>query len=130
MKIKNSLQDCYTQDIHFDCENLALGRMATQVAVLLMGKNLPEWRPNIDFPITVHLVNWQKIYFSGHKMKQKMYHRHSGYIGSIKSQTLEELWQKDPQAVIISAIKGMLPKNKLQAQKIKRLKFEQGTKNE
>jgi len=110
--------------VTINCTGQALGRVSTQVAVLLMGKNLPEFRPNIDIPTFVTLENYKEIIFTGKKMKQKMYYNHSGYIGGLRTRTLEEIWRDDPTEVIKHSVLGMLPKNKLQNNRIKRLKFD------
>lgn len=119
MKQQNNL----VKNISIDCKNQSLGRISTQVATLLTGKNLPQYRDNIDFQVTVTLENWREVIFTGKKMKSKVFFSHSGFLGGLKSKTLEELWRDDPKSVIQHSIEGMLPKNKLQANRIKRLKF-------
>lgn len=99
-----------------------LGRVAAEVAVLLRGKNTPNFLPyKEDVGNIVEVVNAVKIRVSGKKMQQKMYWRYSGYPGGIKKITLEKLMQKDAGMVLRHAVYGMLPKNKLRAKMLKRL---------
>ncbi len=107
-----------------DAAGKPLGRLATQIAVLLRGKNLPNFVPNQDLGGIVLVKNIDKIKFTGKKFYNKTYFRHSGYLGNIKSITLKELFLKNPQKVLRKAVLGMLPRNKLKAKQIKRLKFE------
>lgn len=129
MKINQEILSKIQKNITVDCASQSLGRISTQVANILMGKNHPQYRAYIDFPITVTLTNWKKIIFTGSKMKSKYYYRHSGFIGGLKQELLEDVWAKNPQKVILHSIEGMLPKNKLQSNRIKRVKFSIEDKN-
>ena len=105
-----------------DASGQTLGRLSTQVAMLLMGKNKPSYTPNIVSGDVVIVINSAKIKVTGNKLTDKFYYRHSGYPGGIKETSLRELLQKNPNKVIEHAVSGMLPKNKLQAQMLKNLR--------
>ena len=107
-----------------DAAGQSLGRLAVQVAVLLRGKNKPDFFPNKDMGEFVIVKNVDKIKFTGRKLEQKKYYRHSGYLGSLKETSLKNLFQKNPDEVLRKAVWGMLPKNKLRSIQIKRLKTE------
>lgn len=106
-----------------DATSQPLGRLAARIAVLLRGKNKPFFAPNKDVGDFVRVKNVVKIKFTGKKFEQKVYFRYSGYPGGLKKRQLKELFQRDPALVLRRAVYGMLPKNKLRAQQIKRLKF-------
>jgi len=105
-----------------DASSEVLGRLATRVAGLLMGKHKPLFCRNLDIGDFVVVINADKIRVTGNKAKQKLYHRHSGYPGGLKSISLEKMMQTHPTRVIEHAVKGMLPHNKLNAGRMKRLK--------
>jgi large subunit ribosomal protein L13 len=105
-----------------DASGKILGRLATAIAHHLRGKHKPGYAPHMDTGDFIVVVNADKIAVTGAKMEQKKYYRHSGYIGGLKELTLREMMAKKPQAVLIKAVKGMLPKNKLSNQVIKKLK--------
>jgi len=105
----------------FDASNFRLGRMGTRIASLLMGKDKPEFAPNQDVGDFVTVINCKKIKLSGQKRIQKNYYKHSGYIGSIKSQTLGEFIENQPEKLIKQVVKGMLPSNRLLTGRLKRL---------
>ncbi len=107
-----------------DAKGRVLGRLAVEIALLLRGKNKPDFAPNKDDGGFVIVKNVEKMGFTGKKLDQKMYYRHSGYLGSLKETPLKKLFAKDPQEVLKIAVFGMLPKNKLRAQQIKRLKYD------
>jgi len=107
-----------------DAQGKSLGRLASEIAVLLQGKHKPEYAPYKDIGDFVVVKNFDKVRFTGKKLKNKKYYRHSGYLGGLKVQTLEELLKKDPYKVLRNAVMGMLPKNKLRKKMIKRLKLE------
>jgi len=107
-----------------DASGKILGRLATEVAILLRGKQKPDFAPNKEIGDFVIVKNVDKIRFSGKKMEQKKYYHHSGYLGGLKEISLEKLFQKNPEKVFKKAVFGMLPKNRLRARQIKRLKFE------
>jgi len=96
-----------------DATNKTLGRMVTQVASLLMGKHKPIYAPHIDTGDYVVVINAAKVKVTGKKAEKKLYYRHSGYPGGLKSQSFEELLSKNPVRVIELAVKGMLPHNSL-----------------
>ena len=105
-----------------DASGKILGRLATQVARLLMGKHKPIFSPNLDTGDFVIVLNADKVQVSGNKAKQKVYYRHSGYPGGLKSINLEKMMQANPTWVIEHAVKGMLPHNRLGARMIRKLK--------
>jgi large subunit ribosomal protein L13 len=105
-----------------DASGKVLGKLATQAATLLMGKHKPIFTPNLDTGDFVVIINAEKVRFSGNKEEKKLYYRHSGYPGGLKSVTLEEMLQADPTRVIEKAVKGMLPTNRLRAVRLKKLK--------
>ena len=108
-----------------DAEGKSLGRLAVEVAVLLRGKNKPDFVPYKDMGDTVVIKNIDKMKFTGNKLENKKYFRFTGYLGNLKTTTLKEfLIKKGPKEVLRTAVMGMLTKNKLRAQQIKRLKFE------
>jgi large subunit ribosomal protein L13 len=105
----------------FDAEGKTLGRMASDIAELLMGKSKPYFVRNQDCGDFVVVVNAKKVAVSGKKEEQKVYVRHSMYPGGFKSETLRELRDRKPEDIIKHAVKGMLPDNKLRATMLKRL---------
>ena len=107
-----------------DAKEKVLGRLATQIAILLRGKHKPDFVLNKEMGDFVVIKNVDKIKFTGRKLEQKKYYRHSGYLGSLKETPLKKLFEKDPKEVLKKAVMGMLPKNKLRARQIKNLKFE------
>ena len=116
-----------TQDIEqkwylMDCSGKRLGRLSVEVANILRGKNKAEYTPNSDVGDFVVLVNAKKIEVTGNKAENKIYHRHTGYPGGIKQITFKDQLEKDPEKLIKNAVKGMLPKNRLNRQIIKKLK--------
>ena len=104
-----------------DAEGKTLGRLASEVAKVLRGKNKPIFTPHIDTGDYVIVVNAEKIKVTGKKLDQKVYYRHSGYVGGIKETTLKEMLNKHPERVIEFAVKGMLPKGPLGRSMIKKL---------
>ena len=109
-----------------DAEGQTLGRLATRIADTLRGKGKPEYTPHVDTGDFVVVVNAEKIHVTGNKLDQKMYHRHSGYPGGLRSRTLRAQLERRPTEVIRMAVKGMLPKNKLASQQITKLKIYAG----
>ena len=112
-----------------DAEGAVLGRLASQVAARLRGKHNPLYTPHVDCGDSVIIINADKIMLTGRKLQQKMYYRHSGYIGGLKSITAEKLLQKRPEDVIRFAVKGMLPKNRLGTDLYKKLKVYAGSQH-
>lgn len=109
-----------------DASGKVLGRLATQIAGLLMGKQKPIFSRNLDTGDFVIVVNAEKVRVTGNKAKQKLYYRHSGYPGGLKSITFEKMMQTHPTRVIEHAVKGMLPHNRLGAKMIKKLRVYAG----
>jgi large subunit ribosomal protein L13 len=109
-----------------DASEGTLGRVASQIAQLLIGKSKPTFTSHVDNGDFVIVTNAAKVQITGDKLTAKKYHRHSGYIGNMKTKSLEELMAKTPEQVIILAVKGMLPKNKLAADRLSRLKVYAG----
>jgi large subunit ribosomal protein L13 len=109
-----------------DAEGLVLGRLATEVARLLRGKHKPIFAPHVDTGDFVIIVNAEKIALSGDKLTNKLAYRHSGYPGGLTATPIGQLLAKDPRKVIENAVWGMLPKNKLGRQMIKKLKVYSG----
>ena len=104
-----------------DAEGKTLGRLASEVANVLRGKNKPTYTPHIDTGDYVIVVNAEKIQVTGKKLVQKIYYHHSEYVGGMKEATLREMMQKKPEFVITHAVKGMLPKGPLGRQMLKKL---------
>jgi len=109
-----------------DAEGQNLGRLATQIADLLRGKRKPTYTPHCDVGDFVVVVNAEKITVTGNKRTEKMYYRHSGYPGGIKSRTLNEMLERRPEEVLRLAVKGMLPRNRLARKQITKLKIYAG----
>ncbi|MCI5731602.1 MAG: 50S ribosomal protein L13 [Eubacterium sp.] len=104
-----------------DAEGKTLGRLASEVANVLRGKNKPIYTPHIDTGDYVIVVNAEKVKVTGKKLEQKIYYHHSEYVGGMKEATLKEMMQKKPEFVITHAVKGMLPKGPLGRQMLKKL---------
>ena len=104
-----------------DAEGQTLGRLASEVAKVLRGKNKPTYTPHIDTGDYVIVINAEKIKVSGNKLNDKLYYRHTGYVGGLKSMNLKEALQKNPVFVVEHAVKGMLPKGPLGRQMYKKL---------
>jgi large subunit ribosomal protein L13 len=109
-----------------DAEGQTLGRLATQIADRLRGKGKPQYTPHVDTGDFVIVVNAEKIAVTGKKLDDKMYYRHSGYPGGLKTRTLREQLDRRPTEVLRKAVKGMLPRNKLARQQITKLKIYAG----
>ncbi len=107
-----------------DATDKSLGRLATEIVGFLRGKHKQDFAPNKDIGDFVEIKNFSKIKLTGKKMEQKKYYRHSGYLGGLKETPLEKLYQKNPTKIMVKAVWGMLPKNKLRKEQIKRLKIE------
>ena len=104
-----------------DANGKTLGRLATEIASVLRGKNKPTFTPHVDTGDYVIVVNAEKITVSGNKLDEKIYARHSGYVGGLKTTTLRELLAKKPTAAVEHAVRGMLPKGTLGNQMYKKL---------
>lgn len=109
-----------------DAKDKVLGRMACRIASYLRGKHKPIFTPNVDTGDFVIVVNAEKVKVTGKKLTDKMYYHHSGYIGSIKEKALKDRMNEEPENVIVDAVWGMLPKNRLGREMIKKLKVYRG----
>lgn len=112
-----------------DAQNKVLGRLASELAKILRGKNKPTYTPHADTGDFVIVVNAEKVNLTGNKWRQKIYYRHSGYPGGIKSIAADELKAKRPEDLIRFAVKGMLPKNRLGRKLFKKLKVYAGSEH-
>jgi large subunit ribosomal protein L13 len=109
-----------------DATGQTLGRLATQIADVLRGKRKPEYTPHIDTGDFVIVINAERISVTGKKLTDKLYRRHSGYPGGLKTRTLQEQLDRRPEEVIRHAVKGMLPRNRLARKQITKLKVYAG----
>ncbi len=109
-----------------DATDVVLGRLATQIATLLRGKHKPSFAPHVDGGDFVIVINAEKVALTGTKLTDKMVYRHSGYPGGLSSVPIGDLLAKNPERVIENAVKGMLPKNKLAAGQLNKLKVYAG----
>ena len=96
-----------------DATNKTQGRLSTEIAKRLSGKHKPEYTPHVDTGDYIVVINADKIRVTGNKMKDKMYHHHTGYIGNLKTMSLQKLMSQSPERVLQYAVKGMLPRNRL-----------------
>jgi len=114
MKTYSAKPDEVTRDwFVVDADGKTLGRLATEIARRLRGKHKPEYTPHVDTGDYIVVVNAEKIRVTGKKLKDKMYHRYTGYVGNLKSMPLEKLLEEKPERVLQYAVKGMLPRNPL-----------------
>jgi large subunit ribosomal protein L13 len=109
-----------------DATDLPLGRLASEIAQILRGKNKPTYAPHIDGGDFVVVINAEKVAVTSDKSQSKIYYRHSGYPGGIKAETFASLRDRRPEAIVERAVTGMLPKNKLGRQMVKKLKVYAG----
>jgi large subunit ribosomal protein L13 len=109
-----------------DATGKTLGRLATRIADVLRGKNKPEYTPHCDVGDFVVVVNAEKIAVTGKKLEDKLYYRHSGYPGGLRTRTLGEMLERRPEEVIRRAVRGMLPRNRLARQQLTKLKIYAG----
>ena len=112
-----------------DAEGKTLGRLATQIAETLRGKRKPQYTPHVDTGDFVIVVNAEKITVTGKKLDDKLYYRHSGYPGGIRSRPLREELERRPTEVLRKAVKGMLPRNRLGRAQLRKLKIYAGTEH-
>ncbi|HEY4695289.1 MAG TPA: 50S ribosomal protein L13 [Candidatus Hydromicrobium sp.] len=112
-----------------DAKDKNLGRLCTEIAKILRGKNKPTFTPHLDCGDFVIVINADKIKVTGNKLKNKNYYRHSGYVGNLKVTSLEKMMEKSPEFVIRNAVKGMLPHNILGKKILKKLKIYKGENN-
>jgi len=112
-----------------NAEGQTLGRLASQIASRLRGKHKPEYTPHVDTGDYIVVVNAEKIHVTGRKLKDKIYYKHTGYIGNLKKESLEHLMQRAPEKALERAVKGMLPRNPLGRQMFKKLRVFSGTEH-
>ena len=113
-----------------DAEGMVLGRLASQVAAILRGKNKPTFTPHVDTGDHVIVLNADKVVLTGDKLNQKFYRRHSGYPGGLKETSYKDLMAKKADLAVIEAVRGMLPKNALGRQMIKKLRVYKGAEHD
>jgi large subunit ribosomal protein L13 len=109
-----------------DAEGKTLGRLATRIADTLRGKRKPEYTPHVDTGDFVVVVNAEKVRVTGNKREAKLYYRHSGYPGGIRSRSLGEMLERQPEEVVRRAVRGMLPRNRLGRKQLGKLKVYAG----
>lgn len=109
-----------------DAQGQTLGRLASRIARILMGKDKPDFAPHLDMGDFVVVVNAEKVRVTGKKLEDKLYHRHSGYPGGLRTMTLGELLKRRPTRVVRLAVRGMLPKNRLGRAMLRKLKVYEG----
>ncbi len=112
-----------------DASGLTVGRLATKLADVLRGKNNPKYTPHTDSGDFVVVVNADKVVFTGNKLDQKVYYKHSGYVGGLKERTAREQLDRQPTKVLMAAVKGMLPKNSLGRKQLTKLKVFAGSEH-
>lgn len=112
-----------------DASDQILGRLASQIAHRLRGKHKPEFAPHVDNGDFIIVVNCEKIKVTGKKLANKMYYRHSGHVGGLKAVSLEEMLETKPEMVLMNAVKGMLPKNRLGRAMLKKLRVYSGNEH-
>ena len=112
-----------------DADGQTLGRLATELARRLRGKHKPQYAPHVDTGDYIVVINAEKIRVTGRKLKDKMYYRHTGYIGNMKSESLEQLLQRAPERALTQAVKGMLPRNPLGRRMLSKLRVLRGSEH-
>jgi large subunit ribosomal protein L13 len=113
-----------------DATGKTLGRLSTEIAHRLRGKHKPEYTPHVDTGDYIVVVNAEKIRVTGNKLKDKMYHHYTGYIGNLKSKSLEKVLEESPERVLESAVKGMLPRGPLGRQMFSKLRVFKGPEHD
>lgn len=124
-----SINDSNKQWYVIDATDVILGRLASKIAMMLRGKHKPQYQPHTDEGDFIIVINAKKIKVTGNKLSDKIYHKHTGYIGNMKSTSLEKMIDKKADYVIKNAVKGMLPKNPLGRSMIKKLKVFENEKH-
>ena len=112
-----------------DAQGKVLGRLASRIAMVLRGKNKPEFTPHMDTGDFVVVVNAGQVKLTGKKLDQKIYYRHSGYVGGLKETSARQMLKKKPEEVLRHAVRGMLPKNSLGRNQLKKLKIYTGAEH-
>ncbi|OGZ54048.1 MAG: 50S ribosomal protein L13 [Candidatus Ryanbacteria bacterium RIFCSPLOWO2_01_FULL_48_26] len=115
-------------DYHIDAKNKIMGRLASEIAQILQGKKSASYNPRISGGDKVFVKNYANVSFTGRKMKDKIYYKHTGYMGHLREKTLEQVHEKDPRRILREAVRRMLPKNFLNAKRLKNLIFIDGEK--
>ncbi len=113
-----------------DASGMALGRLASQVAAVLRGKNKPTYTPNVDMGDYVIVVNTDKVVLTGKKLEKKFYTYHTGYIGGLKQTSYKDMMEKKSDLAVYEAVKGMLPKNSLGKKMLTKLRVYKGDQHE
>ena len=112
-----------------DARDQVVGRLATRVAIILRGKHKPIYTPHVDTGDFVIIINADKARFTGNKLDKKEYYHHTGYPGGIKMKTAREIMEKNPDRILMSAIRGMIPKNRLGRRQLSKLKVYSGSEH-
>lgn len=112
-----------------DATDKVVGRLATEIANVLRGKNSPKYTPHTDSGDFVVVINAEKVKFTGNKWNDKVYYRHTGYAGGLKERTAKEQLERKPEAILMNAVKGMLPKNSLGRKQLTKLKVFAGSEH-
>ena len=113
-----------------DATGKTLGRLSTEIAHRLRGKHKPEYTPHVDTGDYIVVVNAEKVRVTGNKLKDKMYHHYTGYIGNLKSKSLEKMLEESPERVLQNAVKGMLPRGPLGRQMFSKLRVFKGPEHD
>lgn len=113
-----------------DAEGQTLGRLSTQVATILRGKHKPTYTPHVDTGDHVIIINAEKVVLTGKKLDQKKFRWHTGYLGGLKERSYRDMMQKQPEKVLMHSVKGMLPKNSLGRQMLKKLRVYAGPEHD
>jgi large subunit ribosomal protein L13 len=113
-----------------DASGRTLGRLATELARRLRGKHKPDYTPHVDTGDYIVVVNAARIHVTGNKLKDKIYYRYTGYVGNMKAESLESLLARSPEKVLRTAVKGMLPKNRLGSAMLRKLKIYAGAEHQ
>ena len=112
-----------------DATDMVVGRLATEIANVLRGKNSPKYTPHTDSGDFVVVINAEKVRFTGNKWNDKVYYRHTGYAGGLRERTAKEQLERKPEAILMNAVKGMLPKNSLGRKQLTKLKVFAGSEH-
>lgn len=123
-------EDVVREWLHYNADGVVLGRLAAEIAKKLMGKDKVTYTPHIDGGDYVVITNMEKIIVTGNKLTDKMYYNHSGFPGGLRERRLEEVLAKNPAEALFLAVKRMLPKNRLGAQQLTRLRIFVGSEHE
>lgn len=130
MKTYSAKPNAVAQDWYVvDAEGKTLGRLASEIAHRLRGKHKPEYTPHVDVGDYIVVVNAEKVEVTGNKRKDKMYYRHTGYVGNLKSMSFEKLMDNNPTSALQLAVKGMLPRNPLGRAMLSKLKIYGGNEH-